>query len=96
MHPLYHDDAGVSLALMQGDEIVAGLILDPNADELFSAVRGQDAQLNAHPVQVTAPAKSCSGPTRCRLGDCIADLNRNHADADLVVFCGDGVARSWL
>lgn len=24
-----------------------------------------------------------------RLEDCIADLNRNHADADLVVFCGD-------
>lgn len=42
----------VSLALMQGSEVVAGLILDPNADELFSAVRGQGALLNGRPIQV--------------------------------------------
>jgi len=42
----------VSLALTKGRETVAGLILDPNADELFSAVRGEGALLNGQPMSV--------------------------------------------
>src|SRR5690606_3193193 len=34
----------------EGGETVAGLILDPNADELFSAVRGGGATLNGRPI----------------------------------------------
>jgi len=42
----------VSLALVKGREIEAGLIFDPGADELFVAVRGSGATLNGWPIQV--------------------------------------------
>lgn len=43
---------GVSVALLQGGESVLGLVLDPVRDELFTAIRGQGAELNGEPIQV--------------------------------------------
>lgn len=41
-------------------------------------------------LHLVAPGEKLFGlDPLTRLEDCIADLNRNHADADLVVFCGD-------
>ena len=42
----------ISVALLKGPETVAGLILDPNADELFTATSGGGAFLNGRPIAV--------------------------------------------
>ena len=42
----------ISLALMEGDETIAGFILDPNAGELFTAGQGRGAELNGRPIRV--------------------------------------------
>lgn len=43
----------VSIALLHGNEIVAGLVLDPCADELFRAARGDGARLNGTPIRTS-------------------------------------------
>jgi myo-inositol-1(or 4)-monophosphatase len=43
----------VSLGLMIGKQPVLGLIYNPIADELFSALKGRGAFLNGAPIQVT-------------------------------------------
>lgn len=43
----------VTLALAQGDEMIAGVVFDPNRDELFRAGRGAGAYLNNHQIQVS-------------------------------------------
>ena len=43
----------VSVALLRGRDIVAGLVFDPCAGELFSAARGGGAFLNGAPVRVS-------------------------------------------
>lgn len=43
----------VSIALQQGPDLVAGVIFDPNRDELFRAVAGQGATLNGAPLGVS-------------------------------------------
>lgn len=40
----------VSLALLHQGEVVAGMVFDPNRQELFTAVRGQGAWLNDTPL----------------------------------------------
>lgn len=45
---------GISLALLSGGHPVLGVVLDPLRDELFTAVRGQGAWLNGHPISVDA------------------------------------------
>jgi myo-inositol-1(or 4)-monophosphatase len=44
----------ISIALAVRDTVVLGIILDPLKDELYSAVKGQGAQLNGEPIQVSA------------------------------------------
>ena len=63
----------VSVALMEGDRPLFGVIYDPIADEAFYAVRGAGAWLNAMPL---APAASAPA-----LRDAVAevDLRRHHA-----------------
>ena len=41
----------ISVALMKGNEIVAGFVYDPNTDELFSALAGHGAQLNGKTIK---------------------------------------------
>jgi myo-inositol-1(or 4)-monophosphatase len=43
----------VSIGLQRGTELVAGVIFDPNRDELFTAVRGGGATLNGAPIKVS-------------------------------------------
>jgi myo-inositol-1(or 4)-monophosphatase len=43
----------VSIALECEGELLAGVVLDPNRDELFSAVRGGGAFLNDRPIRPT-------------------------------------------
>jgi myo-inositol-1(or 4)-monophosphatase len=43
----------ISIALTFQDDIVLGVILDPLKRELFSAIKGQGAQLNGQPIQVS-------------------------------------------
>lgn len=44
----------ISIALTFRQEIVFGIVLNPVDGELFSAVRGQGAQLNGRPIQVSS------------------------------------------
>lgn len=42
-----------SVALIDGDVLVLGVIYDPEQDECFSAVKGHGAQLNGEPIRVS-------------------------------------------
>ena len=43
----------VSIALEEVGELVAGVIFDPNRDELFAAERGRGATMNGAPIRVS-------------------------------------------
>src|SRR5271165_1547442 len=44
----------VSIALVhKGEELVAGVLYDPTRDEMFSAERGQGAEMNGKAIQVS-------------------------------------------
>src|SRR5262245_20038184 len=42
-----------SIALAQGDTIIAGVVFNPYYNELFAAARGQGATLNGKPIHVS-------------------------------------------
>lgn len=44
----------VSVACRRGDDLLAGVVLDPLRDDLFAAVRGGGATRNGNPMQVSA------------------------------------------
>ncbi|WP_162054145.1 inositol monophosphatase family protein [Pontibacter pamirensis] len=47
----------VSVGLLDGDEVVVGVVYDPSRDECFSAYKGGGAFCNANPIKVSeAPA----------------------------------------
>jgi myo-inositol-1(or 4)-monophosphatase len=46
----------ISIALAHYGEAVLGVILDPERDELFTAVKGQGAALNNNPIKVSGAA----------------------------------------
>jgi len=50
--PMYN----VTLALEKAGEIVAGVIFDPERDEMFTCERGSGSQLNGVPIHVSAVA----------------------------------------
>ena len=50
--PVYN----VTLALAKDDEVIAGVILDPTRDELFSVEKGGGAFLNQHRIHVSKAA----------------------------------------
>jgi len=43
----------VSIGLEQNGELLVGVIFDPTRDEMFTAIRGQGAQLNGKPLHVS-------------------------------------------
>ena len=43
----------VSIALVKGNELTHAVVLDPTRDELFTAIRGQGAQLNNAPIRTS-------------------------------------------
>ncbi|MCU0228033.1 MAG: inositol monophosphatase [Bryobacterales bacterium] len=47
----------VSIGLLQGDEIIAGVVYDPTRDELFSAEKGSGAYLNNRRIRVSKTAQ---------------------------------------
>lgn len=54
----------ITIALRRGAETVCGVIFDPVADEMFTALRGGGAFLNGMPMRVSActdPALMCIG-----------------------------------
>lgn len=53
----------ISIALVSAGEIQAGLILNPNAGELFVAVRGQGASCNGAPIRVSNAEALTGGVT---------------------------------
>lgn len=57
----------VSVALIQNNEVVLGLIYDPNRDEVFSAIKGEGAWFNGKPL-------SCE-TERQRLKQCSAQID---------------------
>lgn len=42
----------IAIALVRDNRTLAGLVFDPNADEMFSAVVGEGATLNGQPISV--------------------------------------------
>jgi myo-inositol-1(or 4)-monophosphatase len=44
----------ITIALRRGGETICGLIYNPVADEMFTAIRGQGAFLNGEPISVSA------------------------------------------
>jgi myo-inositol-1(or 4)-monophosphatase len=52
-YPVYN----VTLALEKSGELIAGVIFDPNRDELFSCEKGAGAFLNARRIRVSATGK---------------------------------------
>lgn len=46
----------VSIAFAEDNEVAAGIVLNPETGELFTAVRGRPAELNGRPIQVSATA----------------------------------------
>lgn len=62
---------GVSLALLQTDGPVLGLVYDPLRDECFSAQRGRGAWRNGAPLRVTTTA-----PTELRRCLAVVDFKR--------------------
>ena len=65
----------VSLGLISADEIVLGVVYDPNRDEFFGAVRGQGFWING--ARVERPSQPG------RLGNCIAFIDFKRLDAVL-------------
>jgi myo-inositol-1(or 4)-monophosphatase len=65
----------VTLGLERAGEMVAGVVFDPNRDELFAAEKGAGAFLNGKRIQVSKTAKlaqslSCTGfPNNSRTGN---------------------------
>ena len=47
----------IAIALVRGEEILAGFLYDPTRDEFFSAERGQGARLNGQTMRVSKTAK---------------------------------------
>jgi myo-inositol-1(or 4)-monophosphatase len=43
----------VSIGLECNEELIVGVILDPNRDEVFTAIQGEGAFLNEQPIQVS-------------------------------------------
>jgi myo-inositol-1(or 4)-monophosphatase len=60
LHGLPH--FAISIAVMEGNEIIAGLTLDPVKDELFWASKGDGAFVNDHRLRVSG---------RNRMADCV-------------------------
>jgi len=52
---------GISVALVHDDQVVAGLIYDPNHNELFTAGAGHGATLNGRPIAVARTPSIASG-----------------------------------
>lgn len=57
----------VSVALIRNNQVVLGVIYDPNRDEIFSAIKGEGAWLNGRPLE-------CS-TERTELKQCIAQVD---------------------
>ena len=49
----YHMSA-ISVALMKGKEVVAGVVYNPYLDELFSAIKGEGAYCNGEKISVSS------------------------------------------
>ncbi len=67
----------VSIALVLNNEVVLGVIYDPNRDETFSAIKGQGAWLNAQPLR--------SKTDRELLNQCIAQIDFKRLTPDMRV-----------
>ncbi|MCL4108178.1 UNVERIFIED_CONTAM: hypothetical protein GTU68_066101 [Idotea baltica] len=57
----------VSIALQKDDELIVGVVFDPNRDEMFTAVKGGGAHLNGEPI-------STSGVSELREAMAVASL----------------------
>ena len=51
----------ISIALMENDEVVSGVVYEPNMDECFYAWRGSSAFLNEQKIQVSPAASINNG-----------------------------------
>lgn len=51
--PLY----SISIGLMQGEDMIGGIIYEPNAKEMFHAIKGEGAFLNGNRIHVTKNKK---------------------------------------
>jgi len=67
----------VSVALIRNNQVVLGVIYDPNRDEIFSAIKGEGAWLNGQPLE-------CS-TERTALKQCTAQIDFKRLNAAMRV-----------
>lgn len=65
----------VSIALIKNNEVVLGLIYDPNRDEVFSAAKGEGAWFNGQPLRAETE--------REHLAQCMAQIDFKRLSMDL-------------
>ena len=65
----------VSIALVKNNEVVMGLIYDPNRDEVFSAIKGEGAWFNGQPLK--------SESEREHLSQCSAQIDFKRLNKEL-------------
>ena len=58
----------VCIALVQGDDVVMGMIYDPVRDELFHAEKGHGSYLNGEPIYVTKRSSLTEALISCDMG----------------------------
>ncbi|HET7212544.1 MAG TPA: inositol monophosphatase family protein [Terriglobia bacterium] len=71
----------VTLALAYRDEVIAGVVYDPNRDEMFAAERGSGATLNGRRIRVSQTADLAE----CLLGTGFPPFASNH-DLNMQLF----------
>ncbi len=58
----------VTVAVLDGPEVLSGAIYDPVRNHLFTATRGEGAQLNGEPIRVSPRADLAEAVVECGLG----------------------------
>ncbi|MDD3643124.1 MAG: inositol monophosphatase family protein [Candidatus Krumholzibacteria bacterium] len=77
-----YPQVGISIALVEGGDAVAGVVFDPLRDELFEAVKGGGSFCNGRPIRVS----SASGLGEALLGTGFPFRVHEYLDDYLAVF----------
>ena len=69
---------GISIGLLEDGEPIAAAVMNPVAGELFTAAKGEGAQLNGEPMHVSSVKKLIREPRRHRFSHRSAQEKHQH------------------